>query len=455
MGNKICYHPRMLLTEDIALHFKSSHLVRDVVPIIDKWRRDGADLVFGIQEFAETFDVVVETERQFNVFDTDLDGKIDAHEVLMTYILLSCGDMGKKIDTAISVYNFARNAGATSINFDEAVIMVNACVRGVQKVCEMTFTIQEDELIFTCKSLFDMYRVPHDKAITPKQFKNWVLNDISPRHFVNLFHFAQGIGDIDNSVQRRNLEQGMVFQMLAHGELEVNPEELRKSVEFRRTLEEATDEEVEALITMMLQDSHEHREGMITNDRYHSVLRPWNIFNECDQDKSHTLDDKEVEILLWFQLRQRPSQEFVHSFAKFIDDDDNGEITRTEWTEAILESERVARTGQRRHPKSKHEDLGLEVLLELEHDAAKEEYTSGSGGHAHPTSITNTAEKQEGRVSPLGRHGTTEFGMTKTETSGRERALQRTDTFGARRGSGLQSGTFGAQRSETDMVRVH
>merc|ERR1712100_917383 len=148
----------------------------------------------------------------------------------------------------------------------------------------------------------------------------------------------------------------MVFQMLAHGELEVNPEALRASVEFRRTLEDATNEEVDALIKMMLQDSqHSNNTVMITNNRYHSVLRPWNIFNECDQDQSHTLDDKEVEILLWFQLRQRPSQEFVHSFAKFIDDDDNGEITRTEWTEAILQSERAARTGQRRPAKGKHD----------------------------------------------------------------------------------------------------
>jgi Ca2+-binding EF-hand superfamily protein len=94
----------MLLTEGIALHFKSSHLIRDVIPIIDKWRRDGAELVFDVKEFADTFDIVVETERQFNVFDTDRNGKIDAHEVLMVYILLSCGDVGRKLDTAISVY---------------------------------------------------------------------------------------------------------------------------------------------------------------------------------------------------------------------------------------------------------------------------------------------------------------------------------------------------------------
>lgn len=342
MGNKITYHPRMLLTEDIALHFKSSNLVRDVIPIIEKWRRDGAELVFGVSEFAETFDVVVETERQFNVFDTDRNGRIDAHEVLMVYIWLSCGEIRQKIDTAVAVYGFAQSGqGIEQINFDEAVIMVNACVRGVQKVCEMSFTIPDDELLFHCKSMFDMYRVPHNKCITPKQFKKWVLEDTSPRHFVNLFHTAQGIGDIDNSVQMRNLEQGMVFQRLSLGELEVHPEALRSCSDFRRALEDATDAEMEALVQMMLDDPDGHHPGKITNDRYHSVLRPWNIFNECDHDKSRTLDDKEVEILLWFQLRQRPSQEFVSTFAKLIDGDGNGEISRTEWTVAIMQSERL------------------------------------------------------------------------------------------------------------------
>jgi Ca2+-binding EF-hand superfamily protein len=366
----------MLLTEGIALHFKSSHLIRDVIPIIDKWRRDGAELVFDVKEFADTFDIVVETERQFNVFDTDRNGKIDAHEVLMVYILLSCGDVGRKLDTAISVYDFARSAaGHGLISFDEAVIMVNACVRGVQKVCEMTFTIPDDELMFHCKSLFDMHRVPHHQSITPAQLKEWVNKDVSPKHFVNLFHTAQGIGDIDNSVQRRNLDQGIVFQLLAHGELEVDPRALMQSEEFRTTLEDPTQEELHELLEMMLEDDNGCEPGKISNDRFHAILRPWNIFNECDQDKSHTLDDKEVEILLWFQLRQRPSQEFVHQFAKFIDEDGSGEISRAEWTQAIIQSERLARTGHRHAPskdRSKYDEDAEDLLLDLANDPTKQ-----------------------------------------------------------------------------------
>merc|ERR1719356_1735083 len=119
--------------------------------------------------------------------------------------------------------------------------------------------------------MFDMYRVNHNKTITTKQFKDWVLKDPSPKHFVNLFHTAQGIGDIDTSVQRINLEQGMVFQMLAHGQMHVTPEALRGSPEFHKTLGDASAQELEALLEMMKEDSRVP--GMITTDRYHAVLR--------------------------------------------------------------------------------------------------------------------------------------------------------------------------------------
>jgi len=335
MGNKICFHPRVILTQDIALHFRSSNLVRDVLPIIDKWRAEGADLCFGLKEFEQTFDVVVETERQFEAFDTDRNGRVDAHEVLMVYILLSTGDVQKKVDTVFSVFDFSGSrARAGSINFDEAMIMIEACVKGIQKVCETDFKIPDDEIFFHCKSLFDMHRVPHSGRISQKQFKEWTLADPSPRSFIYLFHNSQGLPDIYAQVQRVNLEQGRVFQMLAQGQLSVAPDALKASEDFRRALRDPTEREVEVLTELML-----NGEPRVSNDRFHQVLRPWNIFNECDIDRSCTLDDKEMEVLLWIQLRQKPSADFVQHFTRAIDENDDGDVSRVEWVEAILNSQ--------------------------------------------------------------------------------------------------------------------
>jgi len=335
MGNKICFHPRVILTEDIALHFKSSNLVRDVLPIIEKWRSEGAELSFTLRDFEETFDIVVGADKQFKVFDTDENGRVDAHEILMVYVLLSSGEVQTKMDTVWSTFDFVESEGdhIGTINFDEAMIMITACVKGVQKVCEMDFIIPDDEIFFHVKSLFDMHHVKHNGRISEKQFKEWVLADPSPFAFVQLFHNSQGLPDIYAQVQESNLAQGRVFQMLAHGQLFVTPEALRESKEFSEVLQGATSEEVEAVIELMTAGSSD---GKITTDRYHACLRPWNIFNECDLDKSGTLDEKEMEILLWIQLRQRPTHTFVREFSQTFDEDGSGDISRSEWVKAIM-----------------------------------------------------------------------------------------------------------------------
>jgi Ca2+-binding EF-hand superfamily protein len=343
MGNQICFHPRLLLTDDASLNFKSSNLIRDVLPIIDDWRRDGCDLALTVKDFERTFNVVVDTEKQFASFDTDNNGRIDAHEVLMVYILLCNGDIERKIETVFSVFDFPGRNTAGTINFEEAVMLVNACVTGLTKVCPLDFKIESDELTFFVKSMFDMHRLGLDERLSKKQYKAWVLGDSSPRSFVDLFDKSQALPDIYAQVQKRNVEQAIVFQMLACGHLHVNPVSLVSSADFHRVSGiGVTEEELRNLVDLMCKDS-DHPGGWVPSERYHQVLRPWNIFCMCDLDGSGTLDTKEMEILLWIQLRERPSRILVRQFVTRMDTSGDGEVSRTEWVEAIMEGERITR----------------------------------------------------------------------------------------------------------------
>lgn len=332
MGNKICSHPRVILTEDIALHFKSSNLTRDVIPIVDKWRKQGADLCLDQADFMRIFDVVSDVQKHFDVFDTNRDGKIDAHEVIMVYILLSTGSEDLKIDTVFSVYDFARRKGGT-LNFEEVMILLHACVQGVRKVCDAEFGIADDEIYFHCLSLFDMHRKGRDGAIDRKDFEAWIREDPGPHAFVSLLNDAQGLPDIFAAELERNMKQALVFQMLACGKLHVSPDDLLGSSEFRASLDDASQEELEHVVEMMVagQDS-----GRIYSDRFHEILRPWNIFNECDIDKSHTLDVKELEIVLWFHLRSRPTRGHLQKFMEYLKLDIDGEMSRIQWVEACI-----------------------------------------------------------------------------------------------------------------------
>lgn len=70
------------------------------------------------------------------------------------------------------------------------------------------------------------------------------------------------------------------------------------------------------------------------------------IFNECDLDGSHYLDEKELDILLWFQMRQRPTSEFVKSFLEFIDMNADGQVSRLEWVTAVCKNRLYGAYGQ-------------------------------------------------------------------------------------------------------------
>lgn len=336
MGNKICCHPRLVLTEDIALHFRSCNLVRDILPIISRWRSAGAELCFTLREFEHTFDVVQGAEAQFQAFDSKGRGRVDAYEILMTYILMSTGVLEHKLDTIFSTFGFSGSVGPDgSMSFDESMLVISACIEGVVKACRSDLSVVWDptEALYHCKSLFDMHRLSHKSHVTSSQFKQWVFEDPSPNAFVGLLHNAQGLGEIFAQVQRINEMQGKVFQKLAGGRVSVLPQALKQSPEFKTVLHDPTDEEVNMLVRLMVTDSVD---GTINPSRFHAILRSWNIFIECDLDNSGTLDEREIEILLWIQTRQRPTPEFTKEFVSLVDRNADGNISRQEWVEAVF-----------------------------------------------------------------------------------------------------------------------
>lgn len=334
MGNKLISHPRIVLTGTLMSHFKASDLERDVVPIIQEWQRRGAELCLDPMEFQRTFDVIIGSDGQFECFDSGGKGKVDAYEVLMVYILLATGEKSRKLEIAFGVFAFLNGSPATNyaINFDEAMIMLSSCVRGVSKVCLDAIKIQDAEVLFLCQSMFDMHRIPYTKPIEQKQFIDWCTMDPSPSSFVALFHTALEISDIRAQVNRINLEQAAIFQDLAFGQIIVSASALLENEPFQRSLQGPSPEELSTLINLMIDDKAKQT---ISSERFHQVLRPWNIFSECDLDGSHSLDEKELDILLWFQMRRRQSPEFVREFLDALDSDGDGEVSRMEWVAKI------------------------------------------------------------------------------------------------------------------------
>merc|ERR1712203_418582 len=152
---------------------------------------------------------------------------------------------------------------------------------------------------------------------------------------MGLFHNAQGLPDIHAQVQRASLEQSQVFRILAHGRLHVSREALLGAKEWARVLHHPSAPELETLVGLM-----EDERGRITIDPFLSVLRAWNIFNECDTERRGTLDAKETEILLWIYFRRKPDEQTLKAFRRKVEDS-QGQIHRKDWVKAALAGQAV------------------------------------------------------------------------------------------------------------------
>jgi len=344
MGNKVLSIPRVVLEDEVGQHFRASNLQRDVLRIIRRWHDAGGSLGLDRDEFQKTFDLVVDADKHFTVFAKGPAGqqKVDTFEVLMVYILLSSGDMMEKVDSAFSVFDFAeQTSGAQqsgSLNFDEAALMITAALHGVAKLYEhVTTVLPEAEVLWLCQSMFDMHRIPYHARIGRAQFQEWVVSNPLPHSFVQAFHEPYALSDVTANVQRRQQRHGAIFNELLTRENSdgtVDADRLLDEPSFHAALDEPSPEELSELVQMMTLVGPD---DVITSERFHAVLRPWHIFNECDVKKKRFVDEKELDLLLWFQLKKRPPPEYAKSFLDIhIDLNPQGQISRLEWVTAAV-----------------------------------------------------------------------------------------------------------------------
>merc|ERR1719163_325000 len=216
----------------------------------------------------------------------------------MVYVLLSSGEMMEKVDSAFSVFDFAEAIGSHqlgSLSFDEAALMVTAALHGVAKVYEHVKTVlPEAEVLWLCQSMFDMHRIPYHARIGRAQFQEWVVTNPLPHSFVQAFHEPYSLSDVTANVQRRAQRHGAIFNELnveqdgADGQIDAD--RLLESLSFQAALDEPSPEELSELVQMMTLVGPD---DVITSERFHAVLRPWHIFNECDVKKKRFVDEKE------------------------------------------------------------------------------------------------------------------------------------------------------------------
>jgi len=329
MGNVATTTPRVVLQDDVQLHFKAA-TVKEVEEVVHNWFEEGA--VLGLTEdiFKKTLSLHSNTSKFFSCFDTDNNKKVDAFEVLAALIVLSNGTISEKIDTLFPVFDFS---SCGHLNFDEMNILVHSTYRGLHKLVK-TPKIDDKALSDVCCQMFDSHNLPYDQTISKEQFKRWLKNDIEATKFVDAFHCGYSLPDVEAVLAKKEQRQAAVFSQLLPPTTgaTVPVLALLGSDALKQSLDDPPPEIFENLVKMMATKSSGFKD--VSLERFVEVNHAWNVFSIVDSLKDGALDPKELQPLMWLQHRAKPNSDDVKKELDSLGIQSDGMISRTAWITA-------------------------------------------------------------------------------------------------------------------------
>jgi len=210
MGNVGRTTPRVVLTDEVQLHFKGQRVNKEVAELLKGWFEEGAPLGLTPEVLEQVMRLQGRARPFFETFDTDGNGKVDAFEVLAAFIILASGTVDEKIEAVFPVFDFS---AAGRLNFDEANILVHSVYRGLQKVCKTT-PVDDEAIIEVCRQMFDSHNLPYDRQITKEQVKRWLRSDFEAAAFIDVFHRSYSLVEVEASLAEREQRQAAVFHEL-------------------------------------------------------------------------------------------------------------------------------------------------------------------------------------------------------------------------------------------------
>lgn len=329
MGNVVHQQPRVVLQEDVQLHFKAA-TVKEVEEVVHNWFEEGATLGLTEDCFKKTLSLHSNATKFFQRFDTDSNKKVDAFEVLAALIVLSNGTITEKIDTLFPVFDFS---SCGYLNFDEMNILVHSTYRGLHKLVS-TPEIDDKALSDVCCQMFDSHNLSYDHTISKEQFKRWLKNDIEATKFVDAYHCGYSLPDVEAILAKKEQRQAAVFSQLLPPSVGacVPVLALLGSEALKQSLDDPPAEIFESLVKMMATKSSGFQE--VSLERFVDVNHAWNVFSIVDSLKDGALDPKELQTLMWLQHRSKPSDLDVKKEFDTLGIQTDGMISRTAWITA-------------------------------------------------------------------------------------------------------------------------
>mmetsp|Transcript_57748 Transcript_57748/g.162889 ORF Transcript_57748/g.162889 Transcript_57748/m.162889 type:complete len:335 (-) Transcript_57748:95-1099(-) len=333
MGSLGSKTPHAVLQSPAQFSLKAAHVKTEVAECLHAWSEGGTQL--GLT--ADTFQQVLcpaaraDAEELFGLFDTEAAGKVDALEVLCAAVMLAEGAVDEKFEALYPICDFS---GAGQLAFDELNILAQSVCRGLTKVCG-TRPVGDGEIVEACNQIFDAYNIPYDKNISKEQMRRWVRSDEEAMRFIEAFHAAYSMPELEAALARQERDQKAVLSQLCDGGTSVPVSSLQHNDVFRQALDSPSDAEVGKLLAMTVGPQGGED---VELERLAKTARAWNVFGALSAAGDGEVDAKELANLLWLWEGERPAAGAAEGRLEAAGIELGDRLSREDWLAMCLEA---------------------------------------------------------------------------------------------------------------------
>ncbi|KAH7491405.1 hypothetical protein PRIC1_006987 [Phytophthora ramorum] len=308
------------------------------------------------EEFNDIFSLICQDPvEHFALFDSWGVGKVvDAMEVFAVVIVYCDATMEEKIPLLFDLFDFDHSK---EISQEELVLLMLCTTRGLCKAVGMPRPAT-DSLEALATDAFTHIDRDRSGQICLQEFSDWALRERSVMAYLAKFANTRVI--YENQVQYDLMLKEICTAFMNFSDMDATEEDERGqqamlcSENFcgemiQRYCPATEPHEIAFLLRTMKttmsggrnnQAEDSTADPTISMDAFFLVISPYAAFLAADDDGEHSINIKELKILVWLLRGSEPSPQVVDSFMKSLDADHDGSLSATEWVSYALETNR-------------------------------------------------------------------------------------------------------------------
>eukprot|EP00929_Paragymnodinium_shiwhaense_P041522 TRINITY_DN21556_c0_g1_i2.p1 TRINITY_DN21556_c0_g1~~TRINITY_DN21556_c0_g1_i2.p1 ORF type:complete len:340 (-),score=95.91 TRINITY_DN21556_c0_g1_i2:157-1176(-) len=331
--------PRPLLCTPLQLFFKNQATTaafQETHDILKYWWSNGAPLALTLESFSQLLGIEGshDAEAWFKQFDTDMNQKVDALEVLAMAIMLGAGTLDDKLEMFFSVFDFS---AAGKLSFDEVSIFLLSLATGLHKVCESPL-FEEDAIEEACQLMFDAHNVDYQKQITRDQIRRFCQHNDEAKDYVNTLMQACIIREKLEDLKLWEASEIDVFRQVAGTGDTVGVGLLKRNQRLQQALRAPNQDAFGFLMEAIVTEPS----TIVTTGRFAEAIPAWNAFLTVDDVGRGRVKAADLKLLLWLFNKEQPTEDVLEKMRaklELLDDDSEANVSLLGWLTTTLSEE--------------------------------------------------------------------------------------------------------------------